>query len=413
MQDVIDSVRRYPAASRGNRMAETAMKLPLREQSARASRSQNTMKITSVKTYHLQHHLTRAFGPSTFMYQSRNVLLVKITTDEGLVGWGETAALGGVRGTIEKQLGPLLIGQDLRDHRRLWRQLWGANFGNGRAVGAVDIALDDLRGKTLNLPIAELYGGRLRECVPAYASGMNYTEGREPEEQYPEEAAALTTQGFRALKMRIGGLAAHRDLASVAAVRETVGPNIKLMADGNGAYTFSTAVQVGKELEQLGLYWFEEPLPQANYAGYERLTEKLDIAIAAGEVLDSRGAARELIELRAMDIIQPDLTLCGGLAEALFIAEMAGLWSIQCMPHCWGGAIAIAATLQLLSLLPDPTWGRATEPPMLELDVTENPFRDELLREPIQVRDGCVDVPSGPGLGIEVDEEVVKRYEIR
>jgi D-galactarolactone cycloisomerase len=371
------------------------------------------MKMTAVKTYHLQHHLQRSIGPSTSMYQFRDTLLVKISTDDGLAGWGETDALGGVRGMIEEQLGPLLIGQDPRDHRRLWRQLWGPNFGNGLAVGAVDVALDDLRGKALNLSIAELYGGRLRDRVPAYASGLNYTEGREPEELYPEEAAALAAQGYRAVKMRIGGLPARRDLAAVSAVREAVGPMMKLMADGNGAYTLSTAIQIGKELEQLGLYWFEEPLPQPHYAGYEELRDKLDIAIAAGEVLDSRGAARDLIERRAMDIIQPDITLCGGLTEALFIAEMARLWSIQCVPHCWGGAIAIAATLQLLSLLPDPTWARATEPPMLELDVSENPFRDELLRRPIQVSDGCVDVPTGPGLGIEVDEEVVKRYEIR
>jgi D-galactarolactone cycloisomerase len=371
------------------------------------------MKITSVKTYHVRHHLPRRIGVSRLFFSVRESLLVNIATDEGLVGWGETVPLGGVRGMIEEQLGPLLVGQDPLDHRRLWRQLWGPNFGNGLAVGAVDIALHDLRGKAMNLSIAELYGGRLRECVPAYASGMNYTEGREPEKQYPEEAMALVARGFRAMKMRIGALPIRRDLAVVAAVREAVGPEIKLMADANGAYTISAAIQVGNELERLGLYWFEEPLPQAHYTGYEALREKLHIAIAAGEVLDSRGSARELITRRGMDIIQPDPSLCGGIAEALFIAEMAYLWSVQCMPHCWGGAITIAATLQLLSLIPDPTWARETETPMLELDVNENPFRDELLRKPIHFRDGTVDVPTGPGLGIEVDEEVVKRYEVR
>ncbi len=370
------------------------------------------MKITAVTTHLLQHKLPRAIGPSTFMYSARDSLLVKISTDEGLVGWGETAPLGGVRELIDRQLGPSLIGQDPREHRRLWRQLWGPNFGNGLAVGAVDIALHDLRGKALGLSVADLYGGRLRDRVPAYASTMNYTEGLDPLRQYPEEALAAVRQGFRALKMRIGGQPPSRDLAVVAAVREAVGPDVRLMADGNGAYTVATAIRIGKELDRLGLYWFEEPLPEAHYAGYEVITDQLDIAIAGGEVLDSRGAAKELICRRAFDIIQPDVSLCGGVAECLFVAEMARLWGTQCNPHCWGGAIVIAATLHILALLPDETWSRTTETPMLELDVYENPFRDELVTHPVKVREGLVDVPSGPGLGIEINEDVLKRYEV-
>jgi D-galactarolactone cycloisomerase len=348
------------------------------------------------------------------MYTLRDALLVKITTDDGLVGWGETAALGGVRELIDKQLGPALLGQDPRQHRRLWRQMWGPNFGNGLAVGAVDIALHDLWGKAADLPIAELYGGRLHDRVPVYASTMNYTEGTEPEDQYPKEALAAVRQGFRALKMRLGGLPLERDLAAASAVRKAVGPGIKLMADGNGAYTLSTAIRMGGELDRLGFYWFEEPLPQSpNYATYEVLTDQLDIAIAGGEVLDSRGVARELICRRAFDIIQPDVSLCGGIRECLFVAEMARLWAMQANPHCWGGAIVVAATLHVLALLPTETWSRATEMAMLELDIYENPFRDELVKRPVQVREGLVDVPAGPGLGIEVDEDVVKHYECK
>src|SRR5436309_604013 len=184
------------------------------------------MKITAVKTYLLRSQLPRAIGPSTAWYSWRESLLVKISTDEGLTGWGETALLGGVRGLIE-ELGAQLIGQDPRDHRRLWRQMWGPNFGNGLAVGALDTALHDVRGKALGLSVAELYGGRLRDRVPAYASTMNYTEGLDPLRRYPEEAAAAVRQGFRALKMRIGGLLPHQDLATVVAVREAVGPDIK------------------------------------------------------------------------------------------------------------------------------------------------------------------------------------------
>ena len=143
------------------------------------------------------------------------------------------------------------------------------------------------------------------------------------------------------------------------------------------------------------------------------LTQSLDIAIAGGEVLDSRGTARDHIVKRSFDIIQPDVTLCGGIAEVLFIAEMARLWSVQCVPHCWAGAIAIAATLQVLSLLPPYTWGLTSDEPMLEFDVYENPFRDEIVTKPFELKNGHVEVPTGPGLGIEVNEEAVKKYLVK
>ena len=373
------------------------------------------MKITSLKTYRLQHSLPYPTGPSTYYYTARDTLLIKIETDEGLVGWGETAAFGGVRTLIEQTYAPVLIGQNPLEHRRLWRVLWGPNFGNGIALGGVDIALHDLRGKALNQSIADLYGGRLRERVMAYASAMNYIKGRDPVQQYPEEAQAMVARGFRALKMRIGALPMRHDLAAVAAVRAAVGPNVKLMTDGNGAYTLPAAIQMGRELEQLHLHWFEEPLPQntPHYAGYDVLTDKLDIAIAAGEGLDSRGAFDTFIARRAADIVQPDVSLCGGIAETLFIAELARLRGLQCMPHCWAGAIVIAATVQLLSLLPDTSWARETEIPMLELDMVENPFRDELLVTPLQIQDGFVSVPTGAGLGIEVNEDMVRHYEVK
>jgi D-galactarolactone cycloisomerase len=371
------------------------------------------MKITAVKTFLLEYRVARAFGPSTAMYPNRSTLLVRIDTDEGLVGWGETAPIGAVQTMIERHLGPMLIGKDPVAHRPLWRQLWGPNFGDPLAVAGIDIALHDLWGKALGLPITDLYGGRLRERVAAYASAMNYQEGLEPEEHYPEEAAYYTEQGFRALKMRLGGLPLARDVAAATAVREVVGPSVRLMADGNGAYSLSTAVKMGRELEQLDFYWFEEPIPQPNYAGYEVLTEKLDIAIAAGEALGSREAFRNVVERRAMDIVQPDVSLCGGFAECLFIAEMARLWAMPCMPHCWGGAIVVAATVHLLALLPDASWARTTESPMLEMDTAENPFRDKLAGSQLHIgKDGMVAVPTAPGLGIEIDEEMVKRYAI-
>jgi D-galactarolactone cycloisomerase len=291
--------------------------------------------------------------------------------------------------------------------------LWGPNFGNALAVGALDMALNDVRGKALNLPVAELFGGRLRDRVPAYASAMNYLEGREPEEHYPEEAAALVQQGFQALKMRLGRYPVAREAAVAATVRKVVGPDIKLMADGNAAYTLATALQMGHELHRLGFEAFEEPLPQSpKYAGYEELRRKLPLSLAAGEAVDSRASAKELIDRRAMDIIQPDVSLCGGIGETLFIAELAALSGIRCLPHCWGSAILIAATVQLLALLPDPHWGFPTDTPMLEFDQSENPWRTEIVAEPFRLQEGFVAVPTRPGLGIDVDEKVMKKYAV-
>jgi D-galactarolactone cycloisomerase len=165
-------------------------------------------------------------------------------------------------------------------------------------------------------------------------------------------------------------------------------------------------------LERMGFYWFEEPLPQStpDYSGYEALRDKLDIPIAAGEALTSRGMFKEAIVRRVMDIVQPDVCIAGGIGECLFVAELARQWGIQCMPHCWGSALGIVASAHLVSLLPDASWSRCTEAPLLELDRSENPLRDDLLVKPLEFRDGWVTLPTGPGLGVEVDEEKVRFY---
>lgn len=376
----------------------------------------SSLKITKVETFALTHKLERAIGVSVGpLGPSRNCLLCKISTDSGLVGWGETADVGGTRGTIEDHLKPILLGKNPLQHRKLWPELWGENFGDGRAVACVDIALNDLRGKALGLPISDLFGGRVRDKIMPYAAAMNYTEGVRAEDQFPPESAALVKAGFRAMKIRTGRYENKRDLAILTKIRETVGPDIRLLTDGNAAFTIPQAVKFGKELEKLDFYCWEEPIPQGlNYEGYAELTHTLDIAISGGEALDSRVAARDLIVKRAFDIIQPDTTLCGGMAECLFIAEMARIYSVQCVPHCWGSAIAIAATMQVLSLLPAYTLGASSDEPMLEFDTYENPFRTELLTtKPFTIVDGKMTIPTGPGLGVEVNEDVIKKYLVK
>ena len=382
---------------------------------ADAARS-NDIKITKVEVFSLKTKLSRAHGASVSvpLETHRVTLLVKISTDAGIVGWGETAPIGGARGAIADVLGPALIGKNPMQHRKLWYDLWGANFGEPCALGAIDIALADIRGKALGVPITDLYGGRYRDKVPAYASAMNYTEGKVPEEFYPEDALEKIELGFRNLKMRLGQGGPERDAQIAAIVRDAVGPDIRLMTDVNAAYTLHDALKLGDAISELDFYFYEEPLPQApDYEGYEELTAKSKIAIACGEVLDTRHSAKRIIDRRCMNIIQPDISLCGGIGEVLYIAELAALSSIRCVPHCWGCAVLIAATTHAVSMIAEPHIGFPTDTPMLEFDQSENPWRTEIVAEPFKVVEGFVDVPTGPGLGIEVLEDVVRKYSER
>ena len=249
------------------------------------------LKITSVKTYLLRAQLKRPSGVSVSvpLSKSREALLIKIETNEGLVGWGETSPISGARGTIDNHLAPRLIGRNPLEYRRLWREMWGPNFGNGIAVGGVETAVNDLRGKALNLPIAELFGGRFRDRVPVYVSALNYVEKPEIEEEYPRVAAEMVARGHKAIKMRLGRHSVAREARVAANVRETVGPDIKLLADGNGAYTRGSALRMAHVLHELDFVYFEEPLPQVtpNYTGYELLRRKMPLPLAGGEGLDS------------------------------------------------------------------------------------------------------------------------------
>ncbi len=377
-----------------------------------APATRTPLTITAVRTHHLKTELPFAYGGAWGWSNVCDTLLVEIETDAGLTGWGETAPLQGIRGLIN-DLGKKLVGKNALQHRKLWRELWGANFGNGMAIGGIDMALQDVRGQALGLSIAELYGDRVRDQIPAYASAPNYIQGKDHRKTYPDEGAQLVADGFRALKIRLGGDTLAADIQAATALREAVGPDVRLMVDGNGGFTMGPAIRMGRALDELGYYFFEEPLPQAGYAGYPELTSALEIPIAAGEVLNSRADALELIDRRAMRIIQPDVSLCGGIGECLFIAELARLNGIPCIPHCWGGALVTAATLQLLSLLPNPTVARTPDVPMIELGTYENPFRTELVANPPQQKDGVVDVPTGPGLGMTVVRDVIEKYAVK
>ena len=353
-------------------------------------------------------------GPSILTYHARETLFIKITSDDGVVGWGETYRMAGVEAAVREVLTPLLIGRDALAMRRLHREMLAATFGNGFAVGGVDLALHDLVGKALGVPVHQLYGGALREQVTAYASLPGYHDDRGPEDHWLNEVLDLRRRGFAAMKLRIGRFPVEREAAVLRSVRDRVGPDLKLMADANAAYSPGLALRMGATLSDLDFAWFEEPLPQSGYRGYPELRAKLQVPLAGGEGVTSRVNASGLLQRGCFDIIQPDVSICGGIAECVLIGELADLSAVRCIPHCWGGAIMLAATLHVAALLPEPSRMPGVDAPLLEFDVTENPFRTEIVvDDPFVLHDGCVSVPDRPGLGVDIDERALSRYGVQ
>jgi D-galactarolactone cycloisomerase len=279
------------------------------------------------------------------------------------------------------------------------------------AVSALVIALEDLRARQLGVSVAETYGGVVRSRVRAYAASGGYVEGVDPAVTWPDELGRVRQRGFTALKVRVGRYPIAHEAPLVERLRADLPPSFDLMADGNAAYTFAGAVEMGRVLEHHGFVWFEEPLKQRDvYAGYERLAAVLDIALAGGEVLENRGQAADFLRRAAVDIVQPEPVICGGVGETIWISELADIHAIAAMPHTSNSAIGIAAALQVLAALPDPTRSPASPAPFLEYGVDDNPHRSGLLATPLEFREGWVTIPTGPGLGVEIDEDYLRRH---
>ena len=373
------------------------------------------MKIAAIETFDLTCPLERPFGWSQGWLDQRSTTLVKVTTDDGLVGWGEGAAAS----LIDGLLAPLLIGQDPMDRAGLWERMFHALYNGNNAVGlagsalsALDIALWDLAGKATGLPVCALLGGKVRDKVAVYATGLYYTEGEFPD-RLLDEARGYVAAGFKGMKTKVGGLSIAEDVARVRALRDAIGPDIHLMVDANEAYNATTAIRIGQKLADLDLVWFEEPVNAQDLDAYLEVKAALPMAIAGGENLRTRYEFKPYLTRRAYDIVQPDIMHCGGITEMQRICAMANACGIQVNPHVWGSPVMIAATLHLAATLPPCPPARNAQPymqePVMEFDRTPSAIRQELCAVPFDQEDSFVRVPTGPGLGIEVDEEVVER----
>lgn len=386
------------------------------------------MKITDIQTFLLRVPLGKErFYSSQCAFPERNSLLVRIESDAGIVGWGESGHYGPgepVAAFIDAVLKPLLVGKNPLDNAVLWEEMFTTIRDYGRkttgveAISGVDIALWDMAGKFHKKPVYELMGGAFRTKVKGYATGCYYRgddvlDYRKSLQALRDEAAGYLDDGFTALKGKVGLLQVEEDAERVAAIREAVGKDTLLMMDANHAYNFHSAKRMGKYLEELNIHFFEEPVLPENFYGYRKLRESLNLAIAAGENEFTRFGFVELLKNDCLDIIQPNIGCAGGFTEVKRIEAIASAYHVQVIPHCWGSGVALAAALQFcatIALSPHTAFAGTANAPMIEYDKNFNPLRDELLTNRFTVVDGFVQVPDGPGLGIEINMDVLNKH---
>jgi len=381
------------------------------------NRGEEAMKIEKVETFVIEQWLRKPFHFSQWEYDRRSVCLVRITTDDGTYGWGEGYGPAEVVQAGVRFLSPLIQGRNPLHTATLWQEMYRRSLDYARrgvllaSLSAVDLALWDLKGKILGQPVSVLLGGRRRDRVRVYATGMYFSHEPNLPQRLAEEARGYVEQGFTALKMKVG-LGIERDFENVKAVREAIGPDVRLMVDANHAFSLSEALTLARRIEPLGIAWFEEPLSPEDYEGYAELRRRTDIPIAAGECEYLCAGFRRLFEGRCVDIAQPDICAAGGLTEVERIVALARAFEVNLTPHCWGTGVAFAAALYLASTL-DMLPGRLYAPePLLEMDRTENPLRDLLTIPRFEVQDGMVEVSTAPGLGVDVDERRLSDFTV-
>jgi L-alanine-DL-glutamate epimerase-like enolase superfamily enzyme len=385
------------------------------------------MKITRVEAIWLQVPIAPAqqhvsdFGRATTF----DTALVRIDTDAGLSGWGEAKVSAGsfgdyhgVLAVINQEFAPRLVGQDARDITRHWDSLYSGTrdhyaLARGHvfpamsrrgvsvsAMSGIDIALWDLLGKSLGVPVWRLLGGRRSERMPAYASG-GWADAAGIGEQLN---GYIGLGGFGAVKMRIGVFDGSPQASAerVIAARAALGPGIGLMCDAHGTFTVAEARQFCHLVRDCNLAWFEEPVTADDKRGLAEVRRSTHIPIAAGESECTRFDFRDLIEQRAVDVLQPDLAICGGITEAMRIGALASAANLLLAPHLWAGAPAFAAGLHVAAASPAAH--------ILEYSLGANPMIHELVEESFAVEDGLLAIPDRPGLGITVREDFVARH---
>jgi D-galactarolactone cycloisomerase len=345
-----------------------------------------------------------------------NTVIVRLKTDAGLVGYGEAkapVAPEATREIVRDLLAPIVVGVDPLDLDVLWERMYSSMRLRAHlsgflleAISGVDLALWDLAGKTLNVPVVKLLGGAHRERVKVYASGL---PGLKPghddaaRRHLQDEARALVARGFRAIKMGVG-FGVEADVATVRTVRDAVGDDTLLLCDAAGNYDVDQAGRLGRALERLDVGWLEAPIPPEHIEGHARLAQSLNLPIAT-DLLSTRYQVRDFLMRGALDIVQPDVCRAGGLSECRRIAHLADVFGAGFAPHVSiGSAIQFAASAHIAAAVPNFV--------IMEYWIGDNPLGDPTLRTPLRLDDGLLEVPTGPGLGLDIREDVLLRHAV-
>jgi L-alanine-DL-glutamate epimerase-like enolase superfamily enzyme len=370
------------------------------------------MKITRVQAHPISFRVPEGQNVRLGIGRAvkRDAVLVKVNTDEGLVGWGEAhhgRAPGAIAKLVDTTLRELVTGMDALDTVGVWDRVYRmqlASHGMGAAaamaLSGLDLALWDIRGKAANLPLYRLAGGASR-AIPAYAGGISL--GWQDPAALAEEALRHVASGYRALKLRVGDSPA-RDIARLAAVRAALDEDIAVLVDANTGYTLADVRRVMPAYEAHGVGWLEEPFPAHDHRAYQQAATLARVGLAAGENHFTRFEFTRLIEDGAVSFVQPDLSKTGGMSETLRIAALASAWKITCNPHTSATCINMAASIHALCAIDNPGY--------FEGDVTTyNPFRDRMGSAPYTLdAQGCVRPLQVPGIGVEVDETFIAAH---
>jgi L-alanine-DL-glutamate epimerase-like enolase superfamily enzyme len=343
----------------------------------------------------------------------RDAVIVRVTTEDGIVGWGEAhhgRCPGAVAHLVNTTLRMLVEGQDANDVQGIWKRVYdkqlashGMGAGACLALSGIDMAIWDIRGKALGLPLYKLLGGSAR-AIPAYAGGVSL--GYQEPQALVAEAHAQVEAGYKAVKLRIGD-SVKRDLARVAAVRKAFGEELAILTDANTGYSLADARAAMPGLDGHGVGWLEEPFPAHDHRSYREAKAFARVPLAAGENHYTRFEFDRVIEDGAITILQPDLSKTGGITEALRIAALAGTWKLPIHPHTSMTAINMAASVHFLAAIDNGGY--------FEADVSKNNlFRDRLVSSPPYSVDksGCVKPLEAPGIGLEVDEEFLTAHPV-
>ncbi len=333
----------------------------------------------------------------------QGAVIVRISTDEGLVGIGEAMGRPGPRGAaahINEALAPMLLGADPRHIQALWTAMHEALRFAPMSLSGVDMALWDLRGKIYADSLVNLLGGPMRETIDCYASPIPYMAT-------PDGSAAkardFLQQGFRAVKLKIGrGIS--RDIAHVEAARASIGGDVKLLVDANGAYTVSESIALAKDLVKLGIFWLEEPVHPEYPDDLARIRRRVDLPVVSGEWLGSWYQFRDLLKAEAADVIMPNITRCGGVTGMMKIADMALLENVKVAPHGVGAGVGIVAAIAACAVMPNFL--------IYEYNQLFNPLRHSVMRESIRFEHGRLRPNDGAGLSLSLDAAAISRYRV-